>query len=238
MPKGIYKHKPLTEEQKKRISLAMKGKQTWITKGTHFSETHKKNISLSRIGRSHSIETRKKIGLIHLKNKYWLGKKHKKETKEKLSLIHKGKKLSEETKRKLSLINTGKHHLLKTRIKISNSLKGEKSYNWKGGYNFKNDKIRHCVKSKIWREKVFKRDNWTCQKCNAKSGNGKTVYLHPHHIKNFSQYTRLRFNINNGITLCDKCHNLFHKTFGKKNNNKEQLIKFGCLPVNRSTKGK
>jgi len=83
----------------------------------------------------------------------------------------------------------------------------EKHWNWKGGINPINDSIRKSLKYKEWRISVFKRDNYTCQECGAKSGNGKAVYLEAHHIKEFCDYPKLRFNINNGITLCKKCHN-------------------------------
>jgi len=74
---------------------------------------------------------------------------------------------------------------------------------------------------KQWREKIFRRDDWTCQKCIIKGGK-----LNPHHIKNFAQYKDLRFNVNNGITFCEKCHKKFHKIYGFKDNNYLQIKKF------------
>ena len=38
------------------------------------------------------------------------------------------------------------------------------------------------------------------------------------------QYTGLKDK--NGITLCEKCHKEFHKTYGYKNNNIKQLKEF------------
>jgi 5-methylcytosine-specific restriction endonuclease McrA len=60
----------------------------------------------------------------------------------------------------------------------------------------------------LWRESVFKRDNYTCVWCGAKNkkGNGKTVVLNADHIKPFALYPELRFAIDNGRTLCVDCH--------------------------------
>ena len=107
---------------------------------------------------------------------------------------------------------------IEVRKKLSEMFKGSKSANWKGGLTSKNLEIRHSIEFRLWREAVFARDNWTCQKCKEKGGK-----LHPHHIQNFAQYPELRFAIDNGITLCKDCHREFHKKYGRKNNTKEQI---------------
>jgi len=108
----------------------------------------------------------------------------------------------------------------KMRLNHSN-VKGNKNPNWKGGATPQNIIIRMSIEYRLWREAVFARDNWTCQKYGTKG-----VKLHSHHIQNFAQYPELRFAIDNGITLSEKAHKKFHKKYGKKNNTEEQIIKF------------
>jgi len=83
---------------------------------------------------------------------------------------------------------------------------GSNNPNWRGGVNYENRKDRNGERYKLWRESVFKRDNWTCQKCGARSKKGHLIRLEAHHIKPFATYPELRFAIDNGLTLCKKCH--------------------------------
>lgn len=70
-----------------------------------------------------------------------------------------------------------------------------------------------------WRNAVYERDRYTCQKCKvAKGGN-----LNAHHINGYNLDKENRFNIDNGITLCKDCHNDFHKTYGYGNNTQNQF---------------
>jgi 5-methylcytosine-specific restriction endonuclease McrA len=56
---------------------------------------------------------------------------------------------------------------------------------------------------KDFRKKVLKRDKYTCQMCNKK---GKRVWLNVHHIMKWSSASSLRYDTDNGITLCKYCH--------------------------------
>ena len=98
---------------------------------------------------------------------------------------------------------------------------GKKNWSWKGGITPENKKIWQSIEMRLWREAVFARDNWTCQKYGIKGW-----ILRPHHIQNFAQFPELRFAIDNGITLSEKAHREFHKKYGVKNNTKEQLEEF------------
>ena len=83
--------------------------------------------------------------------------------------------------------------------------KGELNPNWKGGLTSQNGLIRASARFQEWRQAVFERDNWTCQDCRKRGGD-----LEAHHIRTFSEYPELRFDISNGRTLCLECHK---KTF-------------------------
>ena len=63
-----------------------------------------------------------------------------------------------------------------------------------------------------WRSDVFQRDNWTCQTCNERSKKGKFIYLEAHHIKEWAKFPKLRYNTDNGLTLCRECHKLTRKS--------------------------
>lgn len=60
---------------------------------------------------------------------------------------------------------------------------------------------RYSPEAEAWRKEVFKRDNYTCQICNVRGG-----YIEADHIKPFSYFPEIRYNLLNGRTLCRKCH--------------------------------
>ena len=103
------------------------------------------------------------------------------------------------------------HHSEETKRKMGKAHKGEKSHLWKGGISPKNKIIRGSIEFRLWREAVFQYDDYTCWICGDRSGKGHTVYLHPHHLKRFSDYPKLRFKVSNGLTLCRFCHKTYTK---------------------------
>jgi len=99
----------------------------------------------------------------------------------------KGIPVSEETKAKLR-ISCGK-------------VFGPEHHNWRGGGRSlrKQEMARHEYRT--WRETVFRRDDFTCCECGVRGGS-----LHAHHIKPWSLFPELKFAVDNGMTLCVRCH--------------------------------
>ena len=75
---------------------------------------------------------------------------------------------------------------------------------WKGGDS---DKERRNAEYKNWRIAVFVRDEFTCQECGYYNGNGeKRKDLNAHHIVRWIYSIELRYEVDNGKTLCVPCH--------------------------------
>lgn len=102
---------------------------------------------------------------------------------------------------KIRLIHTGRKNSLATRKKMSDSARGKKNHNYINGSSKCREKLYESIFYKDWRRSVFERDNYTCQECFKRGG-----FLQAHHIKRWSLFPNLRFDINNGKTLCRECH--------------------------------
>jgi 5-methylcytosine-specific restriction endonuclease McrA len=114
------------------------------------------------------------------------------------------------------------------------AIRGHKNPRWKGGITNLNQQVRHCLKYKQWIKQVFERDNYTCVKCEDKRGGNLEADHYPimfcelmqkygiiskEHAENTSEF----WDINNGRTLCLKCHNRTKQVrsrFKKFNSNK------------------
>jgi len=159
------------------------------------SGEQKKKISQSNIGKKMSLEARQKMSrskkLLGIKPPSRLGSNQTDYFKSNMSERMRGNKntlghkLSLEHKRK---IQEGSH-------------KGEKNKNWKGGVTPENHRIRNSMEYKLWRKSVFERDDYTCIWCGQRG-----VELNADHIKPFAYYPELRFELENGRTLCLECH--------------------------------
>jgi hypothetical protein len=158
--------------------------------------------------------------------KYQLGYKHTNITKNKMKKARKkqGSNVWNKGTHKSGML--GKHHteegknnIGKSQIGIKNHMWGRKGKNhprWKGGLTSLARNIRNHFKSRQWSSDILQRDNYTCQTCGKRGG-----YLNAHHIKDFSKIINEYniktldealncgelWNLNNGKTLCLKCHN-------------------------------
>jgi hypothetical protein len=152
---------------------------------------------MAKLGSKISEATRQKMSLAKIGNKISLGKHW---------------KLSDETKKKMSKAKIGNKHSLgniasaETRQKMSLSRKGVKSYRWLNDRTllkvaYESD-VRRSNQYKDWRKLVCDRDNWKCKMLN----NDCKGRLEVHHILSFTEFPELRYDVNNGITLCHAHH--------------------------------
>lgn len=128
------------------------------------------------------------------------------------------KKTSTETRKKMSKSHKG---IKQSKEWINNRFKSfKKTIDSRGRISEKYSLIKSSKRYKEWRKKVFIRDNFTCQKC----GNNNGGNLEPHHLIPFSfllkeceilKNMNPLYDIDNGITLCHKCHKKTY-SYGQK----------------------
>jgi hypothetical protein len=75
---------------------------------------------------------------------------------------------------------------------------------------------------KEWVRRVYERDGYTCQCC----GDSRGGNLNAHHLDGYNWCKDKRTEVENGVTLCENCHQKFHKLYGFKDNTREQFYKF------------
>lgn len=116
-------------------------------------------------------------------NKYALGYKFTKEQSESLSLSRMGIRPNTETKKLFSGPNHYRWVADRTKLKTDRTQSYDSRY-------------------KVWMFDVKRRDGWKC-----KISNGDCAgRVEAHHILSWRDYEELRYNINNGITLCHFHH--------------------------------
>lgn len=144
-------------------------------------------------GVSPSLETREKISRT-LKGRQ---QPHVGESNKNRTYSAKTKKLRSETAKKL----WGNPEFV---AKMKGRLSGENNPNWKKDrlQLVKNEKKHLCTRYKNWMLAVKKRDGWKCRIDN-KDCNGS---LEAHHILSWRDHHKLRYDTNNGITLCQAHH--------------------------------
>lgn len=214
---------PLSQEVRDKISKRHLGKKK--------SEEHRQNISKGKKGIQLSEEHKYKLAQLRK------GTKLSEEHKRKIGEASRKRIWSKESRKKLSEANKGErsprfgtHHSEEHKRKLSEASRGAKGNNWKGGITPFRKIIRESWKYVEWRQKCFLRDNFTCQKCGACG-----EYLEVHHKKSFAKLLKEAigymplfsiydacilyvpmWDINNGTTLCLRCHNKTKRAISKK----------------------
>lgn len=98
-------------------------------------------------------------------------------------------------------VNLGRFSSIHQSKKRNKFYKGSANPNWKNGKTQFIRDYRRSYEYMEWRKQVFERDKYTCQDCGEIGG-----HLRAHHIFPYKDFLSLRFEINNGITLCQPCH--------------------------------
>ena len=77
----------------------------------------------------------------------------------------------------------------------------------------KDTRASQSNKVAAWQAMVFHRDGLICQICGRELGvtlSPAERDLNAHHIFPWADYPDLRFDVNNGLTMCDECHYCYH----------------------------
>lgn len=93
---------------------------------------------------------------------------------------------------------------------MSENTRGENSPNWKIDIlRDERNKKRILPENKKWVRDVLERDDYTCRICGAHGGK-----LTAHHLYSYSNYPEKKFDLDNGLTICQHEHKEFHLWMG------------------------
>lgn len=162
-------------------------------KGRKQTPEHIAKRVASRKKNPKAMEQSRNIALAN--SEKWKNRKHSEESKAKISEAMKGKKNALGTVRSLEF-----------KENLSEYWKDNPNHNfYKDGKGVERRGKRRQDMGRLqyreWRSTVFERDNYTCQICGVRGGN-----LEADHIKSYAAHPELRYNVDNGRTLCKKCH--------------------------------
>lgn len=102
-------------------------------------------------------------------------------------------------------------------------ISGSNNHMWKHEKTDEERRLQRKYRGYLeWRKEVYKRDNYTCQKCDSSKSN----YLNAHHKDGYHWCKERRLDVANGVTLCLECHASFHSIYGNKNNTEQQYLEW------------
>ena len=190
----------LSEKQKQHLDKihnskeVIKKRSESLKKKWANDEEYRKRMSEAHKGNKCSEETKEKMSRIAKEKGFG------KWSKGRIPWI-KGRTHSEETLEKIPLFKKG--HTPWNKGKEIPQIQGENHWNWKGGLrNRKRNNERNDSRYHAWVKSVKERDNWTCKIDNEDCSG----YCIVHHIESWRDNPNKRYDVNNGITLCQAHH--------------------------------
>jgi len=85
---------------------------------------------------------------------------------------------------------------------------------WKGGVTPIRQRLYKTQKWSALVASVLARDNYTCARCGTYRATAEPKLV-THHIRPFADHPELRFDPDNLVTLCEKCHRWVHSRSNK-----------------------
>lgn len=191
---------------RRSLSEALKGEKSPMY-GKHLSKETRKKLSEAQKGEKNNLygkklseEHRRKISESHKEKKNPMyGKPPSIEHRRKISEAKKGRPLPEEHRRNISASQKGEKNSMY-------GTTGKHCPSWRGGISFE---LYPQEFNEALKEKIYKRDNYTCQICFKKES--RLI----HHI----DYDKKNNVLLNLVALCKKCH-------GKTNHNRKEWINY------------
>lgn len=202
-------------------SCAQIGRQHGVNPETVRKRLHEHGIAIGKVGGRRSFDPPKEVlevlyqqkSMAEIAKHFGVG-----ETVVFKRLKEHGIELAEHKNHRLKpgRIFTDEHRANIKKSHIENNLVGERNPNWKGGLTDINRMARNSWQYRDWKKASLAKANYKCESCGIDDGNecsccGTKIKLHVHHIKSFSKYPELRFEVTNSKVLCPKCHRLAHQ---------------------------
>lgn len=113
--------------------------------------------------------------------------------------------------------------------KIGDAQRGTKNHNWKNGITPLRNKIYKSNEWKTWRNRIFRRDEYTCKNCGLNGGRLEADHfkikfcdlLKKYKVKSLIDIKKHKsmWDISLGRTLCRECH-IKTPNYGNKHNKK------------------
>jgi HNH endonuclease len=120
----------------------------------------------------------------------------------------KGRRHTPESRAKLSVAASRPKPWLRGTGNGMSGRTGASNPNFKGGISPERQRVYASAEWKALMRAVAARDRHTCRRCGDASRGPRAI--HVHHIKSWTTYLDLRFQLTNVVSLCRACHRWVH----------------------------